>query len=220
MHKPHRYAHEQESLKALRELLHKHVKENVPSDQQLESLIERLANAADRYIVHRGASRVRLADGSEKTIGIGEIREQLAKLERELRACIITLNDFSHRYPDALGYFCDAYDAPIGTLKHAITKGVSAAQTAANNAEAAPHKQPDNALVLLTYDVGVELQKINCALAISVPSEGSFVTGKRGGALWARTTLEVMRIAGIQRPVIDAKTLRAAKQLIDEMPDD
>lgn len=92
----------------------------------------------------------------------------------------------------------------------------STVERASELARNEPDKPGNIPLVSLAYKVGLQLKTLGVALSIS--EESSEVSGKRGGAVWARVTNLLLAMNGYQVRV-DKGVLRAARGWFQEFGD-
>ncbi|TKR34138.1 hypothetical protein FCE95_07700 [Luteimonas gilva] len=101
----------------------------------------------------------------------------------------------------------------LGSISEDIKSTVERASELARNE---PDKPGNTPLVSLAYKVGLQLKTLGVALSIS--EESSEVSGRRGGAVWARVTNLLLSMNGYQVRV-DKGVLRAARGWFQEFGD-
>lgn len=109
---------------------------------------------------------------------------------------------------NALAVFCDSYENSKGALLIELELGLQAADRAVQALKGQPDKAPDFDRNVLACDVAVVLRDILKLKPASTRDTDINVTGKLGGAAYARTLRATLKVAGVTHvdigPLIDA----------------
>ena len=161
-----------------------------------------LMHAADQY---RANLHTVEADGRRSKPGIAEARDGMSALLASLTAAD---HHISHLPLNAFSALATAYKGPLGGPKAVLHQLRTAAAIASKSLRHHPDKAGDHARVVLAYQVAAVFQDILKIRPTATSDKSSNVTGKRGGAAYARVLRATLGLAGVieydPKPLISA----------------
>lgn len=178
--------------------------------ETIQPAVDALNQAADDY---RSSRPINDGHGHQIRQGVAEARRQLGALGKSLRRAETALEKMPI---EALSSFRGAYGYPIGKLKTELARSAPAAEDALRALDDVPDKERDHHKAVLAIQVAVIFRDI-LQIKPAATLDTHDVTGKRGGAAYARVLRKTFEVAGV--PLVDIGTLIKAGLLGLSDPD-